>query len=244
MIKTTYLSDESAVALLAAGNGIDNGAPFARLHAKDHSERFVLDVSARKVSFMAVRSEQSHKAILEATMELLDESGPDALTVQKLSIERIARQAGVSKTTIYRWWPSKAAVVIDTFLENHVARTPVRGDIPAIEALREHLASVATIYAGSEGRLISQLIAECQYDPATMAEFKERFWVARSQAATSLIRRAVEEGALRDDLDLMVMTELLYSPLYFRLLLQSGPLDGEAAKTIFDAALEGLAKRA
>ena len=149
---------------------------------------------------MAVRSEQSHKAILEATMALLDESGPDALTVQKLSIERIAREAGVSKTTIYRWWPSKAAVVIDTFLENHVARTPVREDVPAIDALREHLSSLAVIYAGPEGRLISQLVAEAQYDSATMEEFKERFWLPRTRAVTSMVRRAMEEGAIRPTL--------------------------------------------
>ncbi|MCG2621981.1 TetR/AcrR family transcriptional regulator [Arthrobacter sp. I2-34] len=189
---------------------------------------------------MAVRSEQSHKAILEATMALLDESGP-ALTVQKLSIERIAREAGVSKTTIYRWWPSKAAVVIDTFLENHVARTPVREDVPAIDALREHLASLAAIYAGPEGRLISQLVAEAQYDEATMTEFKERFWIPRSRAVTVLIRRAMEEGTIRSDLDPMLATELLYSPVYFRLLFQSGPLDADAANAIMQLALEGLA---
>jgi AcrR family transcriptional regulator len=192
---------------------------------------------------MAVRSEQSHKAILEATMALLDESGPDALTVQKLSIERIAREAGVSKTTIYRWWPSKAAVVIDTFLENHVARTPVREDVPAIDALREHLSSLAAIYAGPEGRLISQLVAEAQYDAATMEEFKDRFWLPRTRVVTAMVRRAMEEGAIRSDLEPLLVTELLYSPVYFRLLFQSGPLDADAANAIMQSALEGLANQ-
>ena len=173
-------------------------------------------------------------------MGLLDESGPAALTVQKLSIERIAREAGVSRTTIYRWWPSKAAVVIDSFLENHVARTPVREDVPAIEALREHFVSLAEIYAGQEGRLVAQLIAECQHDRATMVEFKERFWTPRSRVAISLIERAVEEGSLRGDLDPMLVAELLYTPLYSRLLLQTGALDAEATGAILQAAFEGL----
>ena len=60
---------------------------------------------------MVERSEHSRQAILKATMDLLDERNPDALSVRKLSIERIAREAGVSKTTIYRWWSSKAEVV-------------------------------------------------------------------------------------------------------------------------------------
>lgn len=174
-------------------------------------------------------------------MKLLEDSGSAGFTVQKLSIERIAREAGVSKTTIYRWWSSKVAVVIDTFLDNHVARTPVREDVPAIDALREHLASLAEVYAGNEGRLVAQLIGECQQDEVTMAEFKKHFWTPRSLATISLVARAMEEGSMRDDLDAQVVTELLYAPIYFRLLFQSGPLDAKATDAILQTALEGLA---
>ncbi|HJX79347.1 TetR/AcrR family transcriptional regulator [Glutamicibacter sp.] len=189
---------------------------------------------------MAIRSEDSRRAVLEATMKLLEGSGQDGFTVQKLSIERIAREAGVSKTTIYRWWSSKVAVVIDTFLDNHVARTPVREDVPAIDALREHMASLAEVYAGNEGRLIAQLIGECQQDEATMAEFKKLFWTPRAQATTSLVARAINEGSMRKDLDAQVVTELLYAPIYFRLLFQSGPLDAKATDAIMQTVLEGL----
>jgi len=192
---------------------------------------------------MAVRSEESRRSILEATMKLLEDSGPAGFTVQKLSIERIAREAGVSKTTIYRWWSSKVAVVIDTFLDNHVARTPVRQDVPAIDALREHMASLAEVYAGNEGRLVAQLIGECQQDEVAMAEFKKHFWTPRALVVTSLVERAISEGSLRKDLDAPVVTELLYAPIYFRLLFQSGPLDAEATDSIMQAALEGLAAR-
>jgi AcrR family transcriptional regulator len=190
---------------------------------------------------MAIRSEESRRAILEATMKLLEDSGPTGFTVQKLSIERIAREAGVSKTTIYRWWSSKVAVVIDTFLDNHVARTPVRQDVPAIDALREHMASLAEVYAGNEGRLVAQLIGECQGDEAAMAEFKKHFWIPRALVVTSLVDRAISEGSMRKDLDAQVVTELLYAPVYFRLLFQSGPLDAKATDAIMQTALEGLA---
>ena len=131
---------------------------------------------------MAIRSEQSRQAILDATMKLLDEREPEFVSVQQLSIERIAREAGVSKTTIYRWWPNKAAVVIDTFLENHILATPVREDLPAVEALRAHILALAALYAGHEGRLMAQLLAEAQYDPATLDEFKRHFWRPRREA--------------------------------------------------------------
>lgn len=189
---------------------------------------------------MALRSEESHQAVLKTTMALLDpEEGP-GLSVQKLSIERISRDSGVSKTTIYRWWPSKVAVVIDSFLANHIARTPVREDLPAVDALREHLASVVETYASSEGRLMAQLIAECQHDPAAMKEFKERFWLKRQEVATNLIRRAQDEGLIRSDLSVEEVAELLYAPIYFRLLMQTNPLERELTDKLLVNVLDGI----
>src|SRR5699024_6305032 len=133
------------------------------------------------ITAMAIRSEQSHRSILEATMKLLE-----TRSVRELSIERIAREAGVSKTTIYRWWPSKTELIIETFLDNHVARTPIRHDIPAIDALREHMMSLAEVYAGDEGRLIAQLIGECQFHPDDLRGFKKRFWYERRDAVSAL----------------------------------------------------------
>lgn len=189
---------------------------------------------------MAVRSEESKSAILEATLALLDERRPESLSLQKLSIERIAREAGVSKTTIYRWWPTKAALVIDTFIENHVARTPIRADVPAIKALGLHMASLAKVYSGPEGRLIAQLLAECQFDDQTLIDFKTRFWNARAAAVTTLIQRAIHDGDIRPDLDPSVVLEMLYSPIYFRLLFQVGPLNAEFTQAILKHTFEGL----
>lgn len=192
---------------------------------------------------MAVRSEASHNAILEATMELLDPDEGEGVSVQKLSIERIARVAGVSKTTIYRWWPSKVAVVIDSFVASHIARTPVRDDLPGIEALREHMGALVDTYASYEGRLVAQLIAECQHDPSAMDEFKERFWNNRRDAAVSIIRRAQEEGHIWPELDPVGVADILYAPIYFRLLFKSGPLERAWSDRVFELALAGLSPR-
>jgi AcrR family transcriptional regulator len=189
---------------------------------------------------MAVRSETSRKAVLQATLDLLGGQPPGPVSLQKLSIEGIARQAGVSKMTIYRWWPNKAALVIDSFLDNHVAQTPVEDEGPALEALRHHLVSLARVYAGPEGRLVAQLIAECQFDAATLQEFKARFWQGREQAVSRLIERAKDEGTLRSDVAAGEVAELLYAPIYFRLLFQTGSLEAEALERLLDVALEGL----
>ncbi|MGX5696261.1 TetR/AcrR family transcriptional regulator [Agromyces soli] len=192
---------------------------------------------------MAIRSEHSRQAILQSTMKLLDDREPGSVTIQQLSIERIARDAGVSKTTIYRWWPNKAAVIIDTFLENHILATPVREDLPALEALREHVVSLAAVYDGHEGRLMSQLIAECQYDPSTLDEFKKHFWHPRREVVSRLIERAVEEGSIRGDRPADEIAEQIYAPVYFRLLFQEGALDRDSMTTSVDLALAGLAPR-
>jgi AcrR family transcriptional regulator len=188
---------------------------------------------------MASRSETSRRAILEATSELLAET-----TVQKLSIEAIAKRAGVGKTTIYRWWPSKAAVVIDAFVEHHMVHTPIPDDVPVPEALRAHLASLIDQYAGPQGRLVAQIIAESQYDESTLHEFRERFWDGRRAATLALVERGVREGSLRDDLDPSLMVELMYSAVYVRLLFRYRELDRAFAEQIVATAMKGIGAEA
>src|SRR3954454_6633696 len=141
---------------------------------------------------MASRSEESRSAILGATVELLDET-----TVQKLSIEAIAKRAGVGETTIYQWWTSKVDVVIDAFMEHHLVRTPIPDDVPVREALRGHLRSLIRQYRGPSGRLVAQIIAESQYDASTLADFRGRFWYVRQEAFHALLEKGVKTVEIR-----------------------------------------------
>ena len=186
---------------------------------------------------MANRSEASRLSILDATLRLLDN---DKMTVKSLSIEAIAKEAGVGKTTIYRWWPSKAAVVIDAFVEHHIVQTPISDDVPVPEALRAHLTSLVEQYAGPRGRLVAQIIAESQYDESTLHEFRERFWDGRRAATRALVERGVREGTLRGDLDPGVMVELMYSAVYVRLLFRYRELDRSFAEQIVATAMAGI----
>ena len=164
----------------------------------------------------------------------------ETISVRDLSIERIAREAGVSKTTIYRWWPSKTELIIDSFLDNHVERTPITESLPAIDALREHMVSLAESYTTSDGRLISQLIGECQFQPEAMRVFKKRLWNHRREVTLDLVRRAVDEGVLRSDLDPELMLEILYSPINFQLLWQEGDFSRGATESLLRMVLDGI----
>jgi hypothetical protein len=145
--------------------------------------------------------------------------------------------------TIYRWWPNKATLVIDSFLENHIALTPISTQGRAIEALRAHLVALTKVYAGPEGRLVAQLLGECQFDPATLDAFKDRFWRGRQEAVEELLEQGKAEGDLREDIPNSAMAELLYAPIYFRLLLHTGELDVDSTVAHVDAVLTGIAKR-
>ena len=116
------------------------------------------------------RSEASRRAILNATLKLLEQQ-----TVQQVTIESIAKKAGVGKATIYRWWASKASVVIDAFVQNHVVHTPMPKGVSAQEALTQHMRLLIEQYSGWPGRVVAQILAEGQADPEVLREFRERF---------------------------------------------------------------------
>ena len=192
---------------------------------------------------MVARSEDSRQAILQATLELLGVEGEQeqGTTVQRLTIEAIAKRAGVSKTTIYRWWDSKAAVVIDAFVVEYLPRTVVRTDLPFREALVDHLSAVVRQYAGMDGAVIAQLIAESQYSAETLDELHRRFWDDRRDAVIALVQRGMAEGAIDPTADPNLVAALIYAPVYQRLLFKDGPLDDSFARSIVAMALRGVA---
>ena len=175
------------------------------------------------------RSEGTRTQILAATVRLLE-----TRTVQSISIEAIAREAGVGKATIYRWWDSKARVVIDAFMEHHVVKTPMPRNMPPGLAIASHLVSLIHEYAGWSGRIVAQIIAEGQADPAVLREFRERFHYGRR----ALVREMLEEWRVVEHIrapgNVETLAELLYAPVYMRLLVGSGPLDDRFAQEHID----------
>lgn len=164
-------------------------------------------------------------AILNATLKLLDTQ-----SLQQISIEAIAREAGVGKATIYRWWPSKAAVVIEAFLVNHVSRVTVPEGLPPREALMQILRLLVKEYSGREGHIVAQIIAEGQHDPEVLSEFRKRFWDDRRQMALKFVNEAREQGEFRDDVPAEFLLDQLFSPIYFYLLSGYAPLTPEFAE--------------
>jgi AcrR family transcriptional regulator len=171
------------------------------------------------------RSEETRAQILAATVRLLE-----TRTVQSISIEAIAKEAGVGKATIYRWWDSKALVVIDAFIEHHVVKTPMSHNLPPGDAIAAHLISLIHEYAGWSGRIVAQIIAEGQADPAVLREFRERFHYGRRALVREMLEEWRSSTSIRVPPNIETLSEVLYAPVYMRLLVGNGPLDDHFAQ--------------
>lgn len=180
------------------------------------------------------RNEESRKQILVSTLELLRTE-----PLQSITIEGIAKAAGVSKTTIYRWWNSKASIVIDAFIEHHIVKTPMRRDLPPGEAIMDHMRHLTEQYSGWPGHVVAQILGEAQSDPVVGREFRERFHYGRR----AVVREVVEEWRRSGDIDpntnVEMLMDVLYAPIYMRLLLGHAPLD-EKFMAEFQVFVRGL----
>ncbi len=184
------------------------------------------------------RSDRVHRAILDATRELLIQDG-----FTKLRLERVAARAGVGKATIYRRWPSKEALALELLFElagPHIevaASGDTRGELKAVV-----MNSVRSITETPFGPVIRALLSQIAGNPSIGDPFREMVVGARRAQVALVIERGVARGDLRPDADASVATELLVGPVYFRLVF-GGRLDEAFADRIVGSVLEGYAPR-
>jgi AcrR family transcriptional regulator len=173
------------------------------------------------------RSERSRQAILDAALDLCHERG-----LARTTVEEIAKRAGVGKQTIYRWWGSKGAVVQEA-LNEKVTTTidfPDTGDLRA--DLRVQMTGVARAFASPEFAPYASLIAAAQDDPELAGTVREVMIEPRVRSCAERLRRGQEQGQLREDVDIDDVVEMLYAPLYYRLLLHTRPITPDQVTAI------------
>jgi AcrR family transcriptional regulator len=183
------------------------------------------------------RSERAQQAILTAAADLLLERGLDAV-----SVDALAESAGVSKATIYRWWPTKEAVALDALAAAWAGpgldapdTGTLRGDLLAL--LRPWLRRVkARPYA----RVLGAFIAKAHSDPAFAAEYLARVVTPRREIARTVLGRAIERGEIRPDVPVDVALDVIYGAIYHRLLHGHAPLTDRFVTEVVDTVLNGL----
>jgi AcrR family transcriptional regulator len=183
------------------------------------------------------RSEQSHKAIIAATQALLVEHG-----YRQLTIEGVAARAGVGKQTIYRWWPSRAALALEAYLTGSESGPPPSDHGSAREDVRALLGWLISVLAEPiGGRVVAGLIADLQHDPDLAERFHRDVVPARRRAMLGALEAARERGEIRADADLELAVDTLHGAVFYRLLLSGEPLDADFAAQLAEQVLAGLA---
>jgi AcrR family transcriptional regulator len=183
------------------------------------------------------RSEKARSAILAATAELLLEDGLDAV-----SMDAVAARAGVSKATIYRWWPTKETLALDALYNEWDAVRPrvrktdsLRGDLLALVRPWFRLMTQRP-YA----RVVAALLTKAQTDLQFAEQYRLQIVAPRREHAAAIFQRAIERGEIPADTKIDVAMDLLYGPLYHRLIQRTGPLNDRFMRDVVEAVVAAL----
>ena len=185
------------------------------------------------------RSEASRDAALRAARALLTEGGPAAVTM-----EGVAARAGVGKPTLYRWWPDRHALSMAALMESEPRGTSRAARRSAsqssVAALRQQLRTIADRFSTRTGRHVTTIIAASEAETEISKAFRNHFVLARREEGRALLERAIRAREVRKDIDVEVVLDLLYGPLFFRLLIGHAALDEGFTDAVLAHALRGL----
>jgi AcrR family transcriptional regulator len=181
------------------------------------------------------RSESARAAILAAARGLLEQGGYHAAT-----IEAIAAKSGVAKTTIYRWWPSRPALVVDVVVQLAAAAVPPPAGRNPMNALRAELRGGGALAGSLFTEVLTALLGEAQSDPAVRQALLDGLFYPRRVSSANAIRSAQESGTIRKDVHPHVAVDLFFGPLFYRMFVRHEPLNEEFMEQVFDLVMSGL----
>ena len=173
-------------------------------------------------------------------MDLLLDQG-----VHAMSMDDVARRAGVSKATIYRWWPSKERLALDALATEWAATPPA--DQSHTDSLRDDLLArfrpwLRQLKRRPYGVIVAGLVAEAQANPAFAVLYREQFVQPRRAATRELLVRARDRGEIGAGTNLDVTLDLLYGPIYHRLLHGHAPLTERFAQQVIDCVIVAISE--
>ena len=180
------------------------------------------------------RSAAARAKVLEAARALLDAAGPGAVT-----IEAVAARSGVSKPTIYRTWPNASAVLMAALMASDAPPRPAGSSRSPMAMLRRQLRGIAATFASRTGRAVTMILAASDPETELSRAFRHHFILARREEGRRLLEAGVAGRELRADLDLEVALDLLYGPIFFRILLGHAAVEEAFCERLLDQLLAG-----
>ncbi|TYP73165.1 TetR/AcrR family transcriptional regulator [Paenibacillus methanolicus] len=184
------------------------------------------------------RNMDTHDAILTASYDLLLECGFGEVTVEK-----IAERAKVSKATIYKWWPNKAAVVMDGFLFAATARLPVPDTGSVSGDVLAHATNTARFTRSREGVVLLEIIGEGQIDASLAEALRTRYIQPRRLEFRGILEKGMQRGELPASVDVALITDLIYGSIFYRLLVSGDPVDDAYVEQLVQHVFDGIGAR-
>jgi AcrR family transcriptional regulator len=182
------------------------------------------------------RSPESQKKILAATAELLSEGGFQAVTM-----EAVAARAGVAKTTLYRWWPNRAALALDCVSARMTPIAPAPSAGSYRKCFQRQLKATIRLLNGRQGQSILALIGAKQTDPALGHAYSEQIARPRRARTRKMAQQAIQAGELAPGTDPDLFLDAIYGPLYYRKVVSGEPVTDDFINRIVDAAFRAFA---
>jgi AcrR family transcriptional regulator len=184
------------------------------------------------------RSAAAHGAILDAAAALIAEGGIGAVTM-----EAVARLAGVGKPTVYRNWANREALAMAALLKGGAPKTGVRETGAALDDLRRQLLKVAQAFAAPRGRNAALMVASADPDSELSKAFRTQVMLASREEGRALLIRAAAEGAVRKNADVEAVLDAIYGAIFYRLLVGHAPANEAFVGALLSEVLTGLAPR-
>lgn len=187
------------------------------------------------------RNEEVHRAVLTATVALLDEP---TVGLGRLTIEGIALRAGVSKATIYRWWEGKPDLIVEAYLAKAARDVPM----PETGSVRQDLVELlgrlafALTRLGS-GRTMTDFVVEAHSNSSFGDLFRSTLLASRRRAMAQVLEHGRQRGEIRPEAKPTVIIDALYGAIYHRLLMSRDMIDGEYVRNLVDTVIDGVAVR-
>jgi AcrR family transcriptional regulator len=180
------------------------------------------------------RSEVSRVAILDTAYSFL-KSKP----IAAISTLQIARKAGVSTATVYRWWSTKEALLLDAFLHTANHEVVLKQEGSPLERLKEYVVQIGRFFTGENGIVVARVMTAIQDNPVLRTEFMERIYSPRDKEFRAIVKEAIRKRQLPADTEVGVFLETIVGPLLTRLLIRHEQIDERYVLSVFDRIVAG-----
>jgi AcrR family transcriptional regulator len=159
--------------------------------------------------------------------------------IAEISTVHIARKAGVSTATVYRWWTTKEALLLEAFLHKADPELILAEMGSPLERLKEYVLQIGRFFTGKDGIVVARLLTAIQDNPILRKEFFERVYSPREKEIRAVVKEAIKTRQLPSDTEVSVFLDTIVGPLLTRLIIRHEQIDEPFVVSVFERVVAG-----